>query len=225
MRRVGALILGLVVILASCALPTDETAVGIDPETLPDSLRTDVASTTTTSMRPTPIATTLEYFLIGSQGERRVVVAVEREVENSASMFERLAVLFGEGIPTEEEAENSWFNPAGEFTLTRATRDQSVLIIDIVAINEDGTIADPIDFDNNVLRDTAAQLVYTTSRFEEVSSIRLLYDGNSIQVPTQTDDSDGLLQTSDYPQYDPEFEITTTTAPPTTTEVPEEPAG
>lgn len=227
MKRLGTLLVALFMVLTSCALPTDEAAVRIDPDALGDSLRTDVVSTTTTSMRPTPIATTVEYFLIGSQGERQVVVAVEREVENSASMFERVAVLFGEGIPTEEESENSWFNPAGEFTLTSATRDQSVLIIDIVANNEDGTIADPIDFDANVLRDTAAQLVYTTSRFEEISSIRLLYDGESIPVPTQTDegDSDGLLQTSDYPQYDPEFKITTTTAPPTTTEVPEEPAG
>lgn len=227
MRPRSLLVLALLVAAASCALPSDETAVPIDLDELGDSLRTDVSSTTTTTMRPTPSATTLEYFLIGSQGERQVVVAVEREIESSASLFERLLILFGEGFRTEEEAENNWFNPAREFTLTAATRDESVLTIDIVAINEDGTVADPIGIDANVLRDTAAQLVYTSSRFEDISSIRLLYDSERIRVPTQTDegDSDGLLQTSDYPLYDPETPPSpTTTAPPTTTVEPDEPA-
>ncbi|NCG25086.1 MAG: hypothetical protein GWP47_13260 [Actinobacteria bacterium] len=224
MRRIGAVISVLLVAVASCALPSDETAVRIDPEGLGNNLRTDIASTTTTSMRSTPVATTVEYFLIGSQGERRVVVAVERDVEDSATLFERVAVLFGEGIPTIEEAERAWFNPATEFTLTAARRDGTILIIDIIATNEDGTIANPIDIDADVLRDTAAQLVYTSSRFEDILSIRLLYDGENIPVPTQTEDgdSDGLLKTSDYQNYDPDFEITTTTAPATTTLVPDE---
>ncbi|MDG1411645.1 MAG: hypothetical protein P8L46_13065 [Acidimicrobiales bacterium] len=226
MRRIGAMLSVLLAILVSCALPSDETAVRIDPEALGDNLRTDVASTTTTSMRPTPLTATLEYFLIGSQGERQVVVAVERDVDQNASLFTRLAVLFGEGIPTNKEAERSWFNPATEFTLTAASRDGTIIIIDIIATNEDGSIADPLDIDADILRDTAAQLVYTTSRFDEISSVRLLYDGENIPVPTQTEegDSDGLLRISDYQNYDPDIEITTTTAPATTTLVPEEPS-
>jgi len=225
MRRLIGTVTVLLLTLASCALPSDEAAVQINPEDLPDSLRTDVASTTTTTMRPTPIATTVEYFLIGSQGERQVVVAVEREIESSASLFERLVVLFGEGFRTEEEAENNWFNPASEFTITSATRDGTTLVIDIVATNEDGTVADPIAFAADVLRDTAAQLVYTATRFDDISSIRLLYNGESLPIRTDEGDSDDRLQTSDYQLYDPEIPIPSTSAPPTTTTIAEDPAG
>ncbi len=225
MKRGMAAGIALLLTLAGCALPSDEAAVQIPPEDLPDSLRTDVASTTTTTMRVTPIATTVEYFLIGSQGERQVVVAVEREIESSAGLFERLVVLFWEGFRTEEEAENNWFNPASEFTLRSAIRDGTTLIIDIVATNEDGTVADPIAFGGSVLGDTAAQLVYTATRFDDISSIRLLYDGQSLPIPTDEGDSDGRLQPSDYQNYDPEFVIPTTSAPPTTTTIAEDPAG
>ncbi len=202
-------------LLGSCSLPTDETAQPIAPEQLPDSLRSDL-TTTTTTIEP-PLAVPVGIFLIDLAGEREIVIEVIREVETTASLFDRLALLFGDEVRSNEDVELGYTNPVGEFTLTSAERNENdIAIIDIVALDEDGN---PITVGRDVLRNVAAQLVYTATGFNAIRGVRILIDGERVVLPTTDEqgDTEEVVTRADYDRYDPLLVVTTTTVPESTT--------
>lgn len=216
MRR-AAVLLAMAVTVAACALPTDDQAAVVDPEDLPDVLRSDRVVEAEEAETPGPQTVTVQIFLLDAAGDRNIVVSRDREVTPQAGFLERIELLFGEEIRTEEEQE-SFSNALREFTLTEAfINDNDVAIIDMVALDEDGAV---VEIEAEVLRNAAAQLVYTATGLPEVLAVRIRIDGANLNLPTSEGDTDDLVTRDDYLLYDPAVEVTTTTSPPSTTEAP-----
>ena len=213
MRRVlVALAVGLM--LAGCSLPTDDEAAIIDPEDLPDVLRSDREIEAEETEPPGPQTVTVEIFLLDAAGERTIVVQRDREVSPQSGFSDRIELLFGEEVRTEEEQE-SFSNALREFTLLEASvNDNDIAVIDMVALDDDGA---PIEIEGGVLRNAAAQLVYTATGFPDVVAVRIRIDGSNVLLPTSEGDTDEVVDRDDYFLYDAAFEVTTTTAEPTTT--------
>ncbi len=223
MRRLLGSALFLSLILGACSLPTDDSAQLINPDELPDGLRSDLTTTTITIEPPSAIS--IGIFLIDLADERKIVVEVIREVETTASLFDRLSLLFGDEVRTEADIELGYSNPVGEFTLTSAERnDNDVAIIDIIAVDENGA---EVAVGGDVLRDAAAQLVYTATGFSAIRAVRILINGENLFLPTTTDegDTEDVVRRDDYERYLPEFVVVTTTVPDTTTVAPDESGG
>jgi len=213
MRPLLAVALVVSLLATACSLPTDESAQLIDVNDLPDALRSDL-TTTTTTIEP-PSAVTIGVFLIDLADERKIVIEVAREVEATASLFDQLSLLFGDEVRNEAERDLGYSNPLGEFTLTSAVRNENdVAIIDIIALDEAGN---EVAVDADVLRDAAAQLVYTAIGFSPTVAVRILINGERVVLPTtgEAGDTEGVLNKADYERYLPEFE------PPPPTTVPE----
>lgn len=215
MRRIARL-LGLAAwgaLAAGCALPTDEEAIVIPAEDLPDVLRADL-EITSDQPEPGPQTVTVEIFLLDAAGERTIVVPRPREVVPQTGFEERIGLLFGQEIRTEEEQE-FFSNALREFTLLEAfVNDNDVAIIDMVALDEEGVA---IEIEAEVLRNAAAQLVYTASAFPDVLAVRIRLGGEATTLPTSEGDTDQVVRLSDYASYDQDFVAPTTAAPPTTT--------
>ena len=126
----------------------------------------------------------------------------------------RIGLLFRDEVRTEEERE-LYSNALREFTLLDAQiNENDVAIIDMVALDEEGA---PIPSEAEVLRNAAAQLVYTATGFPDVIAVRIRIDGERISLPTSEGDTEGVVDRNDYFQYDPSFEVPTTSTPPSTT--------
>jgi len=210
---------------SACSLPTDESAQRIDVTDLPDALRSDL-TTTTTTIEP-PSAITIGVFLIALADQRKTLVEVAREVPAPASLLDQLSLLFGDEVRNEAERDLGFSNPLGEFTLTSAERnDNDIAPIDIIALDDDGT---EVAVSGDVLRDAAAQLVYTAMGFKApgfnaILGVRILINGERVVLPTTGDagDTEDVVNRADYERYLPEFEpAPATTVPDTsTTEAP-----
>ena len=209
MRRLAAILAAAAITAAACSLPTDEQAVVIATEDLPDVLRPDLEITSDTT-EPGPQTVTVEIFLIDAAGERTIVVPRDREIMPQAGFQERIALLFGQEIRTEEEQE-SFSNALREFTLLEAfINDNDVAIIDMVALDEEGAV---VEIEAEVLRNAAAQLVYTAASFPDVLAVRIRLDGEATTLPTSEGDTDEVVWTSDFASYDQDFVVPTTTDP------------
>ncbi len=198
---------------SGCGLPTDQRAQAIDPEDLPESLRPGFTASTTTSV-PTPSTEARTVYLLTNPQdiERTVVVAVERQMDRSATLADVLATLFGEAT-SPEESDAGYFNTLELFEILSATVDDGVATVDIVHLSPEGEdqppSADELEF-------AAAQLVFTASATEGVEGIRILLDGREVSVPTSDADAEpgSVLGPSAYEQFQPDFApAATTTAP------------
>jgi len=213
-QAISALV-ALALAVASCSVPTDEQAVIISPDQLPDVLREDLATTTT--LDAGPLTETVEVFLLSTAGDRVTVVPVARDVDLGAAFADQIALLFAEEFRTEEEIANNWFNSLRGFVLNEAfVNDNGVAIVDLVAVDDDGAT---IEVETQVLVDAVAQLVYTatgSASVEPATSVRILVDGEAIFLPTQEGDTSAVVDRSDFETYDPAYVPPSTTAPPTT---------
>ena len=219
MRRRLLLLLAMLLALGvGCSLPTDDEAAIVDPEDLPDVLRSDLEVEVEEADTPGPLTVTVEIFLLEVVGERNIVVQRDREVSPQAGFTDRIELLFGDEVRTEEEQE-LYSNALREFTLLGAEiNDNDVAIINMVALDEEGV---PIPTEAEVLRNAAAQLVYTATGLPDVFAVRIQIDGERISLPTSEGDTEEIVDRDDYFQYDPSFEAPTTTSPPSTTAAPE----
>lgn len=210
-------ILAAVLAAAACSLPTDSEAAVIDPEELPDALRSDLVTTTTVD--PGPRTEPLELYLLAAAGDRSVVVPVVREIDPVSSFEQRIGLLFGDTfVRTEEEEEQGWSNALREFQLLEAfVNDNNVAIIDMVALDEDGQ---PITVEAGLLADAVAQLVFTATGFPpegDVLAVRIRYAGERALVPTLEGDTEDVVNREDFPNYTLEWVPPTTTVATTTT--------
>ena len=206
-------VLAAVLAAAACSLPTDSEAAVIDPDELPDALRSDLVSTTT--IDPGPRTEPVQLYLLAASGDRSVVVPVGREIDPVASFEQRIGLLFGENlVRTEEEEERGLRNALREFQLLEAfVNDDNVAIIDMVALDDEGQ---PITVEAQVLADAAAQLVFTATDFApegSIGAVRIRINGAGTQVPTLEGDTDGVVDAGDFENYTEDW------VPPTTTVV------
>lgn len=209
MRAAVAAVLAAALLGLGCTVPSEQSASPIDPNDLPDQLRTDITTSTTAPPPELPVAVPITLYVIVPLSERHVVAPIQRETRPNADLFTRLSLMFGGNLALEEEAESEYQNALASLELLRADADDNgTAVIDIVSYDVDGKV---IALDNDALTDAAAQLVFTATNFEDVSRVRLLYNGERVILPTQgtEGDTDRLLTTADYPLYDPEAEIET----------------
>ncbi len=213
------LIAGLLSLVVGCSLPTDDEAAIVDPEDLPDVLRSDLEVEVEEADTPGPLTVTFTIFLLEVVGERNVVVQRDREVSPQTGFSDRIGLLFRDEVRTEEERE-LYSNALREFTLLDARiNENDVAIIDMVALDEEGA---PIPTEAEVLRNAAAQLVYTATGLPDVVAVRIQINGERISLPTSEGDTEGVVDRDDYFQYDPNFEVPTTSTTSSTTLPPEE---
>ncbi len=213
------LIAGLLSLVVGCSLPTDDEAAIVDPEDLPDVLRSDLEVEVEEADTPGPLTVTFTIFLLEVVGERNVVVQRDREVSPQTGFSDRIGLLFRDEVRTEEERE-LYSNALREFTLLDAQiNENDVAIIDMVALDEEGA---PIPTEAEVLRNAAAQLVYTATGLPDVVAVRIRINGERISLPTSEGDTEGVVDRDDYFQYDPNFEVPTTSTTSSTTLPPEE---
>lgn len=201
---------------AACSLPTDDEAAIIDPEELPDALRSDLVSTTTVD--PGPRSEPIELYLLAAAGDRSIVVPVAREIDPVASFEQRIGLLFGDNfVRTEEEEEQGRSNALREFQLLEAfINDNQVAIIDMVALDDEGQ---PITVEAQVLADAVAQLVFTATGFppeDTVRGVRIRYAGGNALVPTLEGDTEDVVSRADFPNYTADWMPPTTTVVTTT---------
>ncbi|MGA0239481.1 MAG: hypothetical protein ACO3PD_13940, partial [Acidimicrobiales bacterium] len=85
MKRI-LLLLGasILTVVTSCSLPTDDQAAIVNPEDLPDVLRSDLEVQVEEAETPGPLTVTVTIFLLEVVGERNVVVQRDREVSPQA---------------------------------------------------------------------------------------------------------------------------------------------
>lgn len=218
--RLGLVFAAAALIISACSLPVDEEATVIPQDQLPDVLRSDLSTTTTTTLAPSVVAVTVSIYLLDVVAQRSVVVATTREVEQSASFKDRISLLFGTEIRTETEKEQGWSNALREFELLDASINDGVAVIDMVALDASGS---PITVEARLLADAAAQLVYTSTTLSNINGVRVLIDGQTAFLPTSGGDTKQIVTTADFKRYDPAYvppTTTTTTQPPTTTSLP-----
>ena len=138
MKRI-LLLLGasMLTVVTSCSLPTDDQAAIVNPEDLPDVLRSDLEVQVEEAETPGPLTVTVTIFLLEVVGERNVVVQRDREVSPQAGFADRIGLLFRDEVRTEEERE-LYSNALREFTLLDAQiNENDVAIIDMVALDEE----------------------------------------------------------------------------------------
>jgi len=215
-KRIAAALIGALTLLAGCSVPTDDQAVVISPDQLPDVLREDVVTTTT--LDPGPLTESIQVFLLSQSGDRAVVVPVSREVDRGSTFAEQIGVLFAGEIRTEEEIDNNWFNSLRDFQLVEAfVNDSQVAIVDLIAVDDAG---EQIEIETQVLADAVAQLVYTATgmnQLEPIEAVRIRIGGEAVFLPTFGGDTSDVVDRSDFENYDPEYVPPSTTTPPTTT--------
>ncbi|MFQ5557749.1 MAG: GerMN domain-containing protein [Acidimicrobiales bacterium] len=223
-HRALALATAVALLTGACTVPTDESAQAIASEQLPDALRTDVTSSTTTTTVAV-LTRTVPIFLLErpEETERTLAVGVDREVPPGASFADTIGLLFGEGVVSEEELTLGYFNNLFEFELLEAGVEDGIATIDITLTSEGEEVAEP---SAEILEGVAAQLVYTATALAGVDKVRILRDGAEITVPSDEPDQEpgALLDADDYERYNPAFvppTPTSTEAPPSTsTEAP-----
>lgn len=183
-----------VLLLAACSVPTDGPASEISSEDLPENLRPDYTTTTTTApVVPTEPAV---FYLIDQV--ESIVVPVAREIRTFTTNAGRLRPLFDE-FRTEEERNAGFVNQLLEFDLLSATRDRDLLTINI-------TQDDPQADVSPILLEAVAQLVWTATEPQNVNRVRVLIDSQRQALPTsaETTDEDQTVDRSNYSSFNPE---------------------
>ncbi len=219
-------VLGAVAILATgCSVPSDSSASVIPAGSLPESLRPDFTTTTTTLQAP--ITTTAPVYLLTRQAEttRATVVEVQREVPLNPTITDVISRLFGEGAVTSDEEAANYITTLSEFKLLSAAKVGDMAVIDIVNLTPEGQPSDqPYEGD---LTEIAAQLVWTATAFDGIDRVQILINGQEVTIPTKFGDTEvgAAVTRSDYENFDPAFvppstTTTTTTTPAITTESP-----
>ena len=131
--RAPAVIIAAMLAVATCGVPTDEAAVAIDADQLPEALRPGVTTTTTTTVDGPLDEAAIVYLLEAiPNSESRVVREVRRDVARGATLEAVLSTIFGSEVRTEDEQDLGYSNALFELSLLGA------IVID-GPLDEDGT--------------------------------------------------------------------------------------
>lgn len=217
MRRLGVAI-ATTVVIAACSIPTDDTAQVIAQESLAPSLQQNPTTTTSTTL-PTILTREFAYFLLADPDtEQRTVRQVVAPIEQG-SLFEAIDPMDVEGFKTRIGADESLFNLVDRYDVVDVRLNDGIATVFLLTLGDAP--------DNPVLRDVAAQLVWTLTGEEDVDAVLINIDGDPAELPTTNDDNltNSSVRPEDYELYDPERQdetTTTTTSTTTTTTVPPE---
>lgn len=198
-RRLVALLGAVVFAATACSVPTDENALVIDPEDLPEILRTDVTTTTTTTL-PEVRSIPVTYYLLQPDEDR--VIAVEREISATATLQDSLAGLF-EDFRTEDEQAEGLRHALLEFQLVTAVLDDGLATIDVTQVEPEN------ELDADAIFNAVVQLVWTATEDRDIRSVRILIDSEP-QILTTTrpegDTEEGEpVDRTFFATFDPDF--------------------
>jgi Sporulation and spore germination len=218
----------LMIFAAGCSLPTDEQATVIDQDRLDQSLQR--VTTTSTTTLPISIRPVAYYLLREATGEtpQRKVKQVVVDIPDTDDLFELLQPMFEDDFADNATAEEpeELINQATAYLLSAVSRPPESPTATVFLESRGEPPGNP------VLKDVAAQLVWTLTGFSAVDSILINIDGSPVALPT-TDDDTSTTEAVDrtrYQSYDPEIveeppsTTTTSTTTTTTTTVPPAPS-
>ena len=199
--------------VAACSLPTDESAVAIDADQLPESLRPGTTTTTTTTTVAEQLTETAIMYLLESvpNSERRVVREITRDVPLNATLAGVIAMLFGPDVRSEEELELGYSNALFELSLLEATVQSvgnwegDVAVIDIQPLTPEGEPSEEA-FTGDLIG-AAAQLVFTATAYQGVTGVQILINGTEVPIPTNDRDFDPgeILVRENYERFNPDI--------------------
>lgn len=207
-----ALMVGIAV--GGCSLPTDDAAQLLPQEELAPSLqRVPTTSTTTTLPRVEP--RDFAYFLLANlaDSEQLQVRQVLSEVAY-ISLFEAVEPMEVEGFREAIGADESLLNKVSQYDIASIDVADGLATVFLLTLGEAP--------DNPVLRDVAAQLVWTLTGDDSVDRVLFNIDGELALIPTTNADNttDQPVTTDDYEAYNSEVTATTTSSTSSTTTVP-----
>lgn len=217
-RRVAGLVAALLAV-TGCAVPTDDSAQLIEQERLDEALR---RVTTTTTSTPAVITRDFAFYLLTDEEPRRVrqVVAPVPTTDSLLTIVRRMAE---EGFRESVDA-GELINQVRAYGVEDLTIDDGIATVWLTA--------DPDVPQGPILKDAAAQLVWTLTGEENIGAILVNLNGAPQELPTSRDEglTSDPVDIDDYAGYNPELvdetppedppdESTTTT---TTTVPPEE---
>ncbi|GJM38532.1 MAG: hypothetical protein DHS20C19_18990 [Acidimicrobiales bacterium] len=223
-RRFAGLALVSALVAVGCSLPTDESAQVIEQDRLDESLRR-VTTTTTTTLPPVRTRD-FAYFLLTTLDDNDVTRKVRQvpvPVALTTSLFDLIDPMGGEGFAASLNAEEGLINQVREYDVIDISIDDGrggdvgVATVFLETIGEEP----PGD---EVLRDVAAQLVWTLTGEPDIGQVLISIDGELQELPTTNDDENLTsepVDTDDYADYNPELvddppDDTTTTTTSTT---------
>ncbi len=206
----------MALLAGACSIPSDNAAQVIPSDSLPESLRPDFTTTTTTIQAP--ITTLASIYLLTRQAEttRATVVEVQREVPLNPTITDVISRLFGEGAVTTDEEAANYITTLTEFELLDASVSGDMAIINLVNLTPEGLPSDqPYEGD---LIEVAAQLVWTATAMPGINRVQILINGDQVTIPTNHGDTEvgAPVSRSDYDRFDPEFVPPNTTTTTTT---------
>ncbi|MDW3218538.1 MAG: hypothetical protein R8F63_07965 [Acidimicrobiales bacterium] len=223
-RRLLAVSLAVALLVVGCSLPTDESAQVIAQDRLDESLRR-VTTTTTTTVPPVRTRD-FAYFLLTTPEDNDVIRKVRQvpvPVALGTPLFDLIDPMGAEDFAASLNTDEGLINQVREYDVIDITIDDSrgggvgVATVFLETIGEDPPNA-------VVLRDVAAQLVWTLTGEPDIGQILISIDGELQELPTTNDDQNLTsepVDTDDYADYNPELvddppDDTTTTTTSTT---------
>lgn len=210
MKRVFVILVGCLLCLSGCAVPTSDSVDLIAQEDLPENVR---KATTTTSTTLPENTVDVDYYLLVQPPdvEQLKVELASRPVAFSESLSELLEPMFsGEFVQPDDRDDDGrqLINqvPAYEFVRVRRPDDSNVATVELETFDDPGP-------GNSTLRDVAAQLVFTLTSFSAVESVAIEIDGERASLPTTNAEgnTDEPVDRDDYALYDPDFVPSTST--------------
>ncbi|MGH8993261.1 MAG: GerMN domain-containing protein [Acidimicrobiia bacterium] len=170
-------VVGLVLALGGCGVPTDNTPRALPANEVPaELLATDPV--TTSSTVPLGQTTRLRVFLIAGQGESERLVAVERTVQSPATV-ERVLAQLTLGPQRDEAAAGLRSAILPGTVINSVLVESGIAIIDLAkgrGISANGT--------DRIL--ALAQMVYSATELREVGGVRFTVDGVRAETPNGT---------------------------------------
>jgi spore germination protein GerM len=194
-----------------CSLPTDDSPQVIAEAELAPSLQK--VTTTTTTPPPELQTRDFAYFLLEQkpESEQRVVRQVVVPIR-TGSLFEAVEPMEVDGFKETIGADPAWINTVNQYDIVAIELDDRVATVFLESLG-----SEPPNVP--VLRDVAAQLVWTLTGDGQVDGVLFNVDGEAQSIPTSTESVDRPVDTDDYATYndEPGSTSTTTTSSSTTT--------
>lgn len=194
-RRLGVMIVVVTAVLLStaCSSPVDSGPKAIRTASIPEGLRSETSSTTTTTV-PTGESEEVTVFLIGPPPEQRLV-PVKRLVRSPVTVEKVLQKLFTP--PTTAEGVAGFRTAISpDTTVLGAQIENKIVTVDVSKVFAFGDVTDQIR--------AYAQVVFTAVETGSVTGVQFAVNGRRLEVPA----GDGSNQSTPlgrgaYPEYAP----------------------
>jgi spore germination protein GerM len=186
-------LMAAMLVVTACSSPVDSGPKAIRTASIPEGLRSETSSTTTTTV-PTGESQEVTVFLIGPPPEQRLV-PVKRLVRSPATVEKILQKLFTP--PTTAEGVAGFRTAISPDTTVLGVQiENKILTVDVSKVFAFGDVPDQIR--------AYAQVVFTAVETGSVTGVQFAVNGRRLEVPA----GDGSNQSApvgrgSYPEYTP----------------------